>query len=212
MYKKILFIGLLFFTMITKAHQADVSTTMLVEKEDNVWILQISSSLTAFQHEIKTNFTDTPYKTPEEFQEMVLKHIKSNFSININGNNITLGSGIVKLGHETKVVFQVFGIPSNIQSIQVKNAAFKDINKNQSALILLKKDFSKDRFVLNNDNEHTLNLYTDGNKFKVLDANKSDSSYAYIGWLLGGAAILAMVFMTISNMFKPDKTELKMVR
>ena len=56
MFKKISCIGLLFMVMSAKAHQADVSTTMLVEKEDNSWVLQISASLTAFQHEIQTHF------------------------------------------------------------------------------------------------------------------------------------------------------------
>ena len=103
-----------------KAHQADISTTMLVEKENGTWVLQISSSLTAFQHEIRTHFAETPYETPEEFQQMVIEHIKNNLQLSFNDSqNITLGKGDVRLGHETKVVFQVFGIPSDIKSVLV---------------------------------------------------------------------------------------------
>ena len=98
--KKLLFafvIGL--FSMASFAHNPDASTTMLVEKENNSWVLQISASLTAFQQEIRTHFAETPYKTPEEFQKMVLEHIKNNLEISFNdGENISLGQGNRKAG------------------------------------------------------------------------------------------------------------------
>ena len=75
---------------------------------------------------------------------MVLSHIKNNLEINFNdGSEITLGNGVVKLGHETKVVFEVFGIDSDLQSIHIKNTAFNDISKSQSALFLFKEVFKK---------------------------------------------------------------------
>lgn len=165
----------LLITMVAQAHQPDVSTTMLVEKENNTWVLQISASLTAFQQEIRTHFAETPYKTPEEFQQMVITHIKNNLEISFNGGNkITLGKGFVKLGHETKVVFEVVGVPLDMQSVVVKNSAFKDIFKNQSALVLLKNGFNKEHFVLNDANNHTLNLEVQTNKF----VEKTDSQAA----------------------------------
>ena len=181
MFKRTLFVVVLLITISAKAHQADVSTTMLVERENNTWVVQISASLTAFQHEIRTHFSETPYKTPEEFQRMVLEHMKNNFLINFNGENISFGEGVVQLGHETKVVFEVFGIPSDIQTVQVKNTAFQDINKNQSALVLLKEGFNKEHFVLNDANDHTLNLYVEGNTFKILDTATANSSFSFCG-------------------------------
>ena len=212
MFKRIICIGVLFFTMVAKAHQSDVSTTMLVESENNTWVVQISASLTAFQHEIKTRFSETPYKTPEEFQQMVLEHLKNNLRINFNGKDISFGEGIVKLGHETKVVFEVFGIPSDIQTVLVKNAAFQDIHRNQNALVLLKEGFNKEHFVLNDANNHTLKLYVDGNTFKILDNKESNSSFSFVGWVLGGIFLLIMALMAISNMFKPEKMVLRPIR
>ncbi|MEP2056563.1 MAG: hypothetical protein ABJJ05_02075 [Maribacter litoralis] len=176
MKKYILTICTVLFTLFGYAHNPDVSTTMLVEKGDGTWILQISSSLTAFQQEIRTHFTETPYNSPEEFQQMVLAHIKNNLEINFNdGSEITLGNGVVKLGHETKVVFEVFGIDSDLQSIHIKNTAFNDISKSQSALFLFEDGFQKDQFVLNNDNGHTLELIANGNKF--IEANEQNASF-----------------------------------
>jgi len=173
MFKKIIFFSFLLATITVKAHQPDVSTTMLVEKENNVWILQISASLTAFQQEIKTHFSETPYKTPEEFQQMVLEHIKNNLKIRFNEDQeITLSDGYVRLGHETKVVFEVFGVPAQINSVLVKNTAFEDIYKNKSALVLLKNGFNKEHFMLNEANDHTLSLQVDENEFVEIVPDK----------------------------------------
>ncbi|WP_299317156.1 hypothetical protein [uncultured Maribacter sp.] len=189
------------FSLLGYAHNPDASTTMLVEKENNTWVLQISSSLTAFQQEVRTHFAETPYKTPEEFQQMVLEHIKNNLDISFNdGSKITLGQGIVKLGHETKVMFEVFGIPSDLQSIRVRNAAFKDIGRSQSALFIFKDGFSKDQFILNNDNDHTLNLKVNGNKFVEASQQNAgmDSSYVIliVMSLLGFSFLVQKIILT----------------
>jgi len=210
MYRRILFICFLFMVLTVKAHQADVSTTMLVEKQNNSWVLQISASLTAFQQEIRTHFADTPYQTPEEFRQMVLEHIKNNLHISFNGvGNISLSNGVALLGHETKVVFEVFGIPSEINSVLVKNSAFKDIHKNQSALLLFKEGFSKDQFILNEANNHTLALEVSGNEFVEAGRNEASlfsSSTAFV--LLGMSAIvlLGVSVLGIGYLFKKFKS------
>jgi hypothetical protein len=189
--------------MSSFAHNPDVSTTMLVEKENNIWVLQISSSLTAFQQEVRTHFAETPYKTPEEFQQMVLEHIKNNLEISVNnGSKITLGKGIVKLGHETKVVFEVFGIPSDLQTIHVKNATFNDIGRSQSVLFVFKNGFSKDHFVLNNANYHTLNLMVSGNEFFETGKNEASLiSYQLVFVLIGimGFGFLIQTFYLLKR-------------
>ncbi|MEB8329040.1 hypothetical protein OO009_06700 [Flavobacteriaceae bacterium KMM 6897] len=209
MYKKIFILGLLFMAMTVRAHQADVSTTMLVEQENNSWVLQISASLTAFQHEIRTHYADTPYKTPEEFQKMVLEHITNNLQISFNdGTPISLSSGIVKLGHETKVVFEVFDIPSEINSVLVKNSAFKDIHRNQSALMLFKKGFSKKHFVLNDSNNHTLALVVSDHEFVEAGNNEASFFLSYFGLLCIG--LLGIGYL-LYNVFGSKKAALKTV-
>ncbi|WP_397363153.1 hypothetical protein [Olleya sp. R77988] len=187
-----IFIGL--FAMIGFAHNPDVSTTMLVEKDDNQWVLQISASLTAFQQEIKTHFAE--YKTPEEFQQMVLEHIKNNFDIKFNDNQaITLSNGMVKLGHETKVIFEVLGVPSDIKKVYIKNSAFKDIHNNKSALVFLKEGFNKEHFTLNNKNNHTLKLVIDDNKFVLETINKASFLSANMGYALLVVLLLGLLYI-----------------
>ena len=172
MLNKFILILFLLIGVSAKAHQPEVSTTMLVQNENNVWVLQISASLTAFQKEVRTHFSE--YKTPVEFQEMVLEHIKNNLVITFNDNqNITLSKGIVKLGHETKVVYEILGVPSVIKTVSVQNTAYKDIYNNKSALVLLKDGFNKEHFVLNKKNNHRLKLASKDNKFVVVTVNEA---------------------------------------
>lgn len=205
MYKRILLIGFLLITVAAKAHNPDVSTTMLVENENGTWVLKVSSSLTAFQQEIRTHFSETPYKTPEEFQQMVLEHLKNHLHISFNDERVTFGKGVVKLGHETMVVFEVLDVPSEIHLVTVENTAFEDINRSRSALILLKEGFDREHFVLNKDNQHSLVLKAEGNKF--VEAGKSEAglfsstNQIFIG--LGIWLILSMV--ALYKLFEPIK-------
>tara|TARA_R110000823_G_scaffold297227_1_gene417341 strand:- start:3656 stop:4378 length:723 start_codon:yes stop_codon:yes gene_type:complete len=220
MKKYMLLLVVFGFSMASFSHNPNVSTTMLVEKEGNSWVLQISASLTAFQQEIRTHFAETPYQTPEEFRQMVLEHIKNNLQISFNGEeDISFGNGAVKLGHETMVVFEVFGIPSEINSVLVTNSAFKDIHQNQSALVLLKEGFGKDRFVLNNGNEHTLSLEVVGNEFVEVGQNEAGFLSSSIGVILLGVSailILGLVLLGVGYLFnrpnRPKKVPLTIVR
>lgn len=179
MFKKLIIFAALLTSLSIKAHQTDISTTMLVEKENNTWVLQISASLTAYQQEIKLHYADTPYKTPEEFKQMVLEHLKKNISFVFNDTaTLQLTNGFVQLGHETKVVFKVEGIPTEQHKLLVKNKAFTDIYKSKSALIVLKKGYAKERFILNDANKYTLELNALDNKY-VLNTAEEASLFSY---------------------------------
>tara|TARA_R110000868_G_C10914780_1_gene765226 strand:- start:193 stop:822 length:630 start_codon:yes stop_codon:yes gene_type:complete len=188
------------FTSGLYAHQTDVSTTMLVQKEDGTWILQVSAALTAFQYEVKLNNPNNPYKTPEEFKEMVVKHLLNNLSFTFNGNvSPSLQNAQVLLGHETKVVFEVIGIPNTIKNVVVRNASFKGIYKNQSKFLLFKNGFQKEVFTLNDANEHSLKLIVKEDKFieKIKGSKKDYSALKFTGmviFLLGIANIIWFMF------------------
>lgn len=180
-----------------KAHQVNLSTIMLVEKENNTWILQVRAPLTAFQQEIKTHYADTAYQTPEEFKEMVLAHLLKNLSIVFNGNHsLLLKKGFVKLGHETNVVFEVAEIPENIENLEVKNTSFQDIYKSQSALVILKKGFTKKSFVLDEKNNHSIKIKTLHNSFVIFNDTKSNKNIIYF---LIGLSFITIVALAIKR-------------
>jgi hypothetical protein len=154
-----LYLSLVLYSFASLEHQPELSTTMLIERDNGTWVLQIRSSLTAFEYEIQQSFGKDSFKTAEEFNALLLKHLMKNIAIEVNGvKGVSLQKGAVKLGHESVVKFEVSGIPKDINKLVFTNSSFKDIHENQSAFLVLKKGFSNKRFVLNNGNSHTVRL------------------------------------------------------
>lgn len=142
-----------------QAHQPDLSSIILAEQGDNKWVLQVRSALTAFEYMVEEHYGASAYTTPEEFQELVVNYVRDNISIRFNEADVAvLQHGMVKLGHETNVIFQLAGTPEAVHSLMVENRSFSDIPRNKSVLIVYKEGFSKDQFTLNEDNEHRIKL------------------------------------------------------
>lgn len=176
-YQYCLILGFCTIGLSMHAHQSNISSTMLIEKENGKWLLQIRSALTAFQYEVKAHYGEDSYDSPEAFQKLVLEHILKNTSLIFNHTETAkFINGYVKLGHESSVVFNVENIPTNIRHIEVKNESFKDISRNQSALIILKKGVSKEQFQLNEDNQHKANLVVEESSIKLESLNRNKSS------------------------------------
>lgn len=198
MTRYLIILGFLFVSLQGQAHQPDISTTMLVEQGDQ-WLLQVRASLSAFQHEVRTHFEE--YKTPEAFEQMVVEHLKNNLSIRIDGKEVSiLENAHVQLGHETSVVFELSGVPQNFSEISVKNSSFKDINHNQSALIVLKNGFEKKQFILNEANGHLADLEVEGNSFKARsEAGVSRSGVFSYAAPVGLVALLSLFFLGVGE-------------
>ncbi len=160
-------------TLLAKAHQPDISSTMLIEHAPNEWVLQVRVALTALEYEVKVQFGDSAYATPEEFEALVIEHLKNNLSVQFNGEEPSvLQSKQVRLGHETSIIFKVSEVPAAIESISVTNSSFGEIQRSQSALIVFKNGFAKNQFLLNADNHYTANLLADDSKFTLLNKAK----------------------------------------
>ena len=194
---------LILVTWNVQAHQPDLSSTMLVEQGNNTWVLQIRSALSAFDQTIQANYPK--YESAEEFQALVLQHIQDNLQITFNDQvDATLQNGAIKLGHETSVVFEVIGVPENIESVYVKNSSFKSINRNQSALILLKKGFKKKQFTLSKKNDYALHLKVANAEFTPVDPTvmpstlSTNHTHIYTGIGLSLIAMLISVFIIVS--------------
>jgi hypothetical protein len=157
MAKQIFTLIFVLFSFAAIAHQPDISTMVLAEQEDGSWILQVSAALTAYEYEINTAYGKDAFKTPDEFKKLVLRHLTEHISFRFGKQTkVVLSKGVVKLGHETNVIFQVSGVPKNMKNCTVKNTCFKNIYDNKCALIILKKGYPKKQFILNNKNAHTI--------------------------------------------------------
>lgn len=208
MHKWIIFFSLLLWHGTVQAHQPDLSSTILSEQGENKWVLQVRAALTCYEYEIHQHYGEGSYTTPEEFQELVIQHVKENISIHFNeSDNIVLKNGIVKLGHETNAVFEVEGVPENIRTVKFKNSSFKDISRNQSALIILKTDFKQKQFVLDNSNQHTVHFAVKDSQLVSLTSTSGTNKAMAIPSRYSGIILVGFLGFFIFLKYRTSKIE-----
>jgi hypothetical protein len=157
--KQCLFFMALFVSFASYAHQPDVSTAVLSKTDDGKYILQITSSLSAFEGEIDYLYSKGAYKTPEDFIKLVVDHFNKNVFFIVNEKDtLKFGKPLVLLGHESKLVVEVLNFPKNINSFYFRNTMFKDMPHNQMAVMMLIEGFPKEQYILANENEQTIQL------------------------------------------------------
>lgn len=176
MLRALFILTLLLFSLGIQAHETNLSSSVLIEQEGGNWLLQLRGSLTAFEYEIENQYGDSAYTTPEEFKNLVLHYVRDNVSIVLNNSQyIGLQNGVVNLGHETSVTFQLASPLDSIEYLTLHNGSFRNIPRNNNLVFILKNGFSKDQFSLNNENNQTIILQTKGNQFELVKPLKKRS-------------------------------------
>lgn len=156
-----------------RAHQPNLSSTILIEQSKNNWILQVRAALTAFEYEINRAHGDSAYSSPKEFQQLLIDLLKKNISIQVNSSQkLNLNNAMVNLGHETTVTFQLDSLINKLSTLQISNTSFANIPRNKSSLFLLKEGFDKNQFSLNDANQNSLNLKLTKTKFEIIEPSK----------------------------------------
>lgn len=163
---------LLFCFRVGMAHQPDLSSLMIYEQNGKS-ILLIKSSLTAFEQEIIYLYGKDSYKTPQEFQQLVIKYFQQNCSVSINGETIKFVTPKVMLGHETTVFAELSNCPKTIKSLVVKNDVFKDMPNNVCEVILTFNGLAQKQFVLGNALGHHAKLFVENGNW-IIEEVSSD--------------------------------------
>ena len=198
-----LFSNILFLLMSVSiyAHQPDLSYSLLSKTENGKYVLQISSSLSAFEEEIIYNYSKDAYKTPKEFKELVKKYFYKNVFLIVNEKDtLKFSNPLVLLGHETKFVVEVENIPDNIKSVYYKNTMFKDMHNNQMSVIMLVDGFPNKEYVLKNGNNQTILLEFENNQWKNRDlqslSDKVINTLKEKKMILIGSLVLLLLFIS----------------
>ncbi len=168
---KYLILFLLFFQKLN-AHSLELSSLMIYEQEGKKFLV-IKSSISAFQEEIDFHYKKNRYKTPEEFMQLVLKHFEKNCALIINNEQIKFINKSVILGHETTLFAEIANVPKQINSLQISNNFFKDMNNNQCELILSFKNLPQKQYIFNNENNHAVQFNVKNNLWIEEDPNNS---------------------------------------
>ncbi|MBU2997114.1 hypothetical protein KO500_11755 [Cellulophaga baltica] len=199
-YFKIVVCALLFVSNSIFAHSPDFSNIIISKTESGQVIMQINTSLTAFQHEINFLNGEGAYKTPDEFKTMALDLFKNNFSIVINEKDtLQFKNSQIFLGHETKIVTELIGMPETVNVIQVQNNIFKDITNNQCVLIFMMDGFPKEKYTLDRDNNDRIDLEFEDGKWVQITEDNSGFDYKYILLSIGILFVVFIMFYLIKK-------------
>ena len=154
-----IFFSLLLLSFGSSAHQSDLSTVVISRTSEGRYVLQITSALTAFAGEVDYRYGKNAYQTPAEFQALVIQHFRQTFFLIVNDQDtLRFINPTVLLGHETKLLAEITGLPSRITSIRLRNGLFQDVANNQSLLVMLAEGLPPQQYVLGNDNHQQVNL------------------------------------------------------
>ncbi len=192
-----------FFSSLAVAHQPDISSTMLADKGDGTWVLQIRAALTAFEYEVKYSNQDNAYESPEEFKALIAKLVENKMALSINNVPVQFDNAIVKLGHETSVLYTIAALDKPVSKIDITQKTFENISKNRSAFVIMKKGADPQQFILDKSNEHAITLNFEGDKFvstqgtEVTENNKYYWKYA-VGFLL----LVFIIFFAVYKRMK----------
>jgi len=209
-YHKIIFsLGIFVLATITRmsAHQPDISNLMIIENDQHEWTAQIQSALTAFEHEVNYNFGEGAYSTPEEFKDLVIKHVREHFSIKIKKTQLLeLTEGQVQLGHETTISFRIPDLTNDLETIVISNKTFENISRNQALLIIAPKGIKPLQATLNYDNNHaaTISKYNDdwSLNIKKIIPHQEKSNKLYLSYAIVSVSIFVSLIVFLKKFNK----------
>lgn len=193
--KSVVLILLLLSTKIVQAHQPDLSNLMIYE-QNGKYLLVIKSSITAFEAEIDYLFGKNAYKSPEEFQLLVIKHFQKNCKLVMNNENINLINPKVLLGHETTLFAELSLVPKNISSIYVKNTLFKEMPVSLCEMILTLNALPQKQYLLNNVNNYEVKLQLENNSWTIVEdasPNATLTLLAVVAFILSASIVAVFV-------------------
>ena len=195
--KSIYLILLFLFAKEVQAHQPDLSNLMIYEQNGR-YFLAIKSSLTAFEGEIDYLFGKNAYKSPEAFEQLVIRHFQNNCIVIIDGDTTNFKNPTVMLGHETTLFAEIPNVHDKLTSIHIKNTVFKDMPSNMCEIILSLKGIIQKQYILDNANEHQVKLKLENNNWLVVESKDPHSTSLY-SFIAGSILVIAIIVFTISR-------------
>ncbi|MGF7217338.1 hypothetical protein GGR92_003511 [Spirosoma lacussanchae] len=157
---------LLFLTasLGVRAHNPQLSTMALVQGQDKTWTLNIGASLAAFQYELQNSYPDQGIDQldADAFQKKIIEHLRHTIHIQAgSGRTIQLAHGMIRLGHQTDVRFEVTGMPDQLQTLQLRHLGFSTL-KNQYCVLTIQTPATPTKTcILQDENAFVVSLKAD---------------------------------------------------
>ncbi|WP_281615187.1 hypothetical protein [Flammeovirga sp. SubArs3] len=139
-----------------KAHNP-LSAKFYLEKQDSQGLLSIYLSQDGVDAALLKAYGEKEFEnyTVGQYKSLIVRYIKEKFKLNINGKEIILLDGGIKLGkHQTDLKFITTEVPSKIHTLKVQIEAFSE-NEDHQSLFVYKIGESNGKAILSNRNDFT---------------------------------------------------------
>ena len=169
---------------LSEAHSPLISTVALIKSKENIWTLHISASLSAFQYALTSEEKSLQLDSmgSDLFQKRVIDFLRRKLKIEISGGeNIKLEDGIVKLGHETEVVFKLSVKETNPESIKIKNESFLSISDHYCVLKVITPEGASSNILLEKRNEYSVKLLNTKSGYTLTNSSMFNWKLILIG-------------------------------
>ena len=156
--KKIVILLLILIVSIQTMHAHNpLSAMYYLEVKEQFGILNINLSQNGLHEVLKKNYPNTNLNElfDIEYKELTINYLKENFQLHINGNEISLLEGGIKVGsHQTDVKFIITELPKSFVKLNITIKAFVENDHHQSVFSLLLKG-NTSKVILNQKNNYS---------------------------------------------------------
>lgn len=199
MKNKWLFALLILISLKTLAHNPQVSNISInQDAATKKYSLLINVPLSTCENELRNSYPSIKIDSlsKNEFQELLLNHFKKNIQFIANKNDtLLISNGMLSIGHETQLIFELSGLPQTVHTLRLKYAALSSQYDHFAVLQISLADKTTGKFVFNNDNKYELSLINKNNKLVLENNQSSFFKLAYlIPTLIGVMLIIAGFF------------------
>ena len=178
----------------TRAHNPQVSNISITQDAGTKkYSLLINVPLLTCQNELSYSYPSIQIDSlsKNQFQELLLNHFKKNIQFIANNNDtLFISNGMLSIGHETQLIFELSDLPPVVHSMHLKYVALSSQYDHFAVMQISLADKTTGKFVFNNDNNFELSLINKNNKL-VEEEIKSTSSLP--GYLFPGVTGVLLI-------------------
>ncbi|MGB5553725.1 MAG: hypothetical protein WBM83_03625 [Flavobacteriaceae bacterium] len=146
-----------------------LSAMYYFEVKDDFGILNISLSQAGFQEALTAHYPAIDFNklSDVDYKQWAVAYVKDNFHLNINGNQIELLNGGLKLGnHQTDLKFVTEKLPNAFHTLEVEINAFRE-NEHHQTIFSWSLHGETDKVILSDNNDYSASVKFKDNKMLI---------------------------------------------
>ena len=185
-----------------------LSAMYYLEVKDGLGILNISLSQAGFYEALTKHYPELELDqlSDVDYKQLAVGYVKNNFFLRVNGNQIILLHGGLKLGnHQTDLKFVTSELPEVFNTLDVTINAFRE-NDHHQTIFSWSLDGFTDKVILTENNDYRASVVFKNNKM-VASEGKFNTNYLWFIAIVPALLVASRVFPWPKNKVQQGATE-----